>query len=126
MQTIETTSGVIIEVEKGLIHFRYNKGLEISELQVVENLTHMEEYVEKYGKIKLILEIPSSTFDSSEAFEYLNEVKYKSEYTTAVALIVSSLAQKLNSKHYHTRVDADVPAEFFKNYTEALEWIKSI
>jgi len=126
MRTIETLSGVIIEVEKGLIHFRYNKGLEISTLHIIENLEYLESYVAKYGKVKLIIEMPENTFDSTEGFEYLNEIKYKESYTIAVALIVKSLAQKLNSKHYHTRIDKNVPAEFFKNYSDALEWVRSI
>ncbi len=126
MKTIKTSSGLITEIEKGVIYFRYDKGIEISVLQMEENFKYLEKYVSKNGKIKLILETPSNTFDSSEGFDYVNEIKYKSKYTKAVALIVSSLAQKLNSKHYHTRVDAEVPAKFFKSFDDALEWIKNV
>lgn len=93
---------------------------------MIENFKYLETYVNENGKVKLILEIPSNTFDSTEGFDYVNKFKYKSKYTIAVALIVSSLAQKLNSKHYHTKVDTEVPAKFFKNFDKALEWIKSI
>ncbi len=126
MRSQKTTSGVIYEVEKGVIYFRYYEEIEVTKNHLVENFTYLEEYVKKNGKIKLIIEIPSSTFESSEAFDYTNEIKYKKEYTLAVALIVKSLAQKLNSKYYNSKIDSAIPASFFKSYDEALKWIKTI
>jgi len=126
MNVIETSSGIATEIEKGIIHFQYFKGIEITEEQVQENLDLLEDYVNKHGKIKLILEIPSTTYDSSEAFEYLNNVKYKNKNTVAMALIVKSIAQRLNSKYYHTNIETGAPTAFFKTFDEALVWVKTI
>ncbi len=115
-------AGTVYFLDKHLIHFLYKKG-ETTLEEVKELLAYLSNYVEENGKIKLILEIPPFSELSNEAIEYIYQNKYKKRNLVALALVIESIAQRLNSKFYHSKVETVVKTEFFKDYKKALDWI---
>ncbi|MCT4581277.1 MAG: hypothetical protein N4A35_07650 [Flavobacteriales bacterium] len=126
METRTLRFGTIKIISKNLIHFCYNKGIEVGVNEMQEIIQILVDYVAENGKIKLVLEIPPTTMTNLEAMTYLNENKYKNENTIAVALVTKAIAQRLNSKFYHTKVEVGVPTEFFKSVEEALTWLSQV
>lgn len=126
MEIRKLSFGTIRIISKNLIYFCYDKGVEVGESEIKKLIDILRTYVAENGKIKLVLEIPPTTETTIEAINYLNQVKYKKENTIAVAIVTKSIAQRLNSKFYHTKVEAGAPTEFFKTVEEALEWIEKV
>ncbi len=116
------SAGTIYFLDKNLIHFTYKKG-ETTLEEVKELLSYLTDYVKKNGKIKLILEIPPFSELSNEAVEYIYRNKYKQKNILTLALVIESIAQRLNSKFYHSKIETNVKTEFFKDFNKALDWI---
>ena len=106
--------------------FTYDNNLEIRKEEIKELLNTLKEYVTENGKVKLIVEIPDTTVLTLEAMSYMYEAKYKNENTVALALVMKSIAQRVGSKYYHTKIEVGVPTKFFKTKEEAISWITEI
>jgi hypothetical protein len=126
MNERKTNFGLIEKVSTHFIIFSYNQNIEIGELELKDVLSILKDYVAKHGKIKLIIEIPQTTIMTLEAMTYLQVNKYKNENTLAVALVMKSIAQRVGSKFYHTKVEVGVPTKFFKEKKDAIDWISQI
>lgn len=126
MEKKKTNFGIIEKITDHFIVFSYNSNIEIGEFEIKEVLSLLKDYVAEYGKIKLIIEIPQTTIMTLEAMTYLQVNKYKNENTIALGLVMKSIAQRVGSKFYHTKVEVGVPTKFFKTKEEAIEWIGKI
>tara|TARA_X000000950_G_C13555915_1_gene513521 strand:+ start:249 stop:629 length:381 start_codon:yes stop_codon:yes gene_type:complete len=126
MEVRKLSFGTIRIISKNLIHFCYNKGIEVGEKEIENLIESLKNYVVEHGKVKVLLEVPPTTVTSLEAIAFLNQNKYKNENTLAVALVAKSIAQRINLKFYHTKVDNEVPTQFFKTVEEAFNWLEEL
>lgn len=126
MEIRKLSFGTIRIISRNLIHFSYDKGIEVGKDEIKNLIDSLRVYVAENGKVKVLLEVPPTTITTLEAMTFLHDNKYKKENTLAVALVAQSIAQRLNLKFFHTKIDNEVPTQFFKTTEEALEWLEQV
>lgn len=121
IEQIITTTFCIGLHKDGFLVIKPNENFkEITELKhAQENVAAIKAVVEN-KKLPFISYMPEY-YINNEAMDYYNS---QQNYSSAIALIYSSLTQKKMAEHYIENDNRDIPINFFSNEGEALDWLK--
>ena len=122
-KTIEHRTGTV-SLNGDIYRYRIREGAEIS-LEDAKELVTIGSELTKGIRVGAIVDARAHFTDTNESRKYFAEHTKKNQFA-AVAIITSSLAQRLIVNFYINVDRPNVPTKMFGSEEEALKWLRKI
>lgn len=123
---LDNDAAEIIVIERNILFWKYKPDNYVSKKDFLEMLTVTDTYVEKYGKCYFIVEAPVSMNFEVEMWKYVSETNYEDGIALATAMYTIGMQHNMMGKSYERKVTPRVPFKIFNNFSESMDWIKTI
>ncbi|MDP2385727.1 MAG: hypothetical protein Q8M29_05115 [Bacteroidota bacterium] len=123
---LDNGAAEIFIIERNILFWKYKPDNYVSKKDFLEMLTITNAYVEKYGKCYFIVEAPVSMNFEVEMWRYVSKTNYEDRIALAIAMYTTGIQHNMMGKSYERKVTPLLPFKIFNNFSESLNWIKTI
>lgn len=123
---LDNDAAEIIVIERNILFWKYKPDNYVSKKDFLEMLAVTNAYVEKYGKCYFIVEAPVSMNFEIDMWKYVSETNYEDGIALATAMYTIGMQHNMMGKSYERKVTPLMPFKIFNNFSESMDWIKTI